>query len=338
MLKPDAKSQFLIVAILFNAFFSCQNTSPQQTPFNYNLPNHFPAVAIPDDNDMTVEKIELGEKLFFDSTLSSDSTISCASCHLPKFAFSDTLSLSKGVNNALGKRNAPTLTNVAYNAFYFLDGGANTLELQLHVPFTEHQEMNMTYPELINRLNKNKYYMKSFNAIFGKDPDLFGLTRAISAFERTLISTDSRYDQFIAGDSTILSKPEIAGMNLFNSDETHCSNCHNGFNFTNNSFENIGLFELDEDYGRMRITTRTSDHGKFKVPTLRNVEVTAPYMHDGSMNTLMEVIDHFNSGGKNNPRKNALVKPLGLNNSEKENLVAFLKTLTDNSFLEFQNK
>ena len=334
-LRAFVPSWPVLVITLF--LFSCDQKT-NNTPFEITLPDYVPVIPTPDDNNLTFEKIDLGKKLFFDKTLSSDSTISCASCHMPQFAFSDTVAFSKGVNAETGNRNSPTLTNVAYNSTYFWDGGAETLELQLNVPFTDHVEMNMSYPELIARLEKNNEYRRAFIRLYDDKPTLFGLTRSLASYQRTLLSFNSKYDHFVQGDSTALNKQEIAGMILFFSERTQCSTCHVGFNFTDNSFHNIGLYEEDEDYGRMRITTRESDFGKFKTPTLRNVALTAPYMHDGSLETLAGVIDHFNSGGKNNPRKSALIKPMGLSHQEKENLIAFLNTLTDYSFIDEHNE
>lgn len=328
----------LIGGVLFMVFLlsSCRQSLPDMPvnlPYTINYPPGFPPMNIPPDKELTLLRVELGKKLFFDKRLSRDSTVSCGSCHLQQHAFADPRPKSVGTENRIGFRNAPTLTNIGYHPYLFRDGGATTLETQILAPIQDENEMNFSVPEAVARLSQIPEYAALAWAAYQRPFDAFVLTRAIAAFERTLLSGNSRYDQFINGNASALNESEIRGMNLFFSNKTQCSQCHSGFDFTNYDFKNIGLYETYADTGRERITLNPTDKGKFKTPTLRNVAVTAPYMHDGSLATLEEVIEHFNSGGKNHPNKDPLIRPLHLTSQEKTDLVNFLKALTDETFL-----
>jgi cytochrome c peroxidase len=297
------------------------------------IPKGFPKINFPEDNAFTNERWSLGKKLFYDKSLSLDSSISCGSCHNAELAFSDSVALSFGVKKLIGTQNAPTLTNVAYHPYYTRLGGVSTLEKQILVPIQEHNEFNFNIIEIAKRLKNNSKYQALSKKAYNRELDYYVITRAISNFERSLISGNSKYDKYKnANNSKILSESEIKGMNLFFSDKTNCSKCHEGFNFTNYAFENNGLYEKYKDIGRKRLTEKDEDLEKFKVPTLRNIALTAPYMHDGSVKSLENVINHYNTGGKNNSQKSKLIKPLKLSESEKIDLIAFLKTLTDIEF------
>jgi cytochrome c peroxidase len=297
-------------------------------------PVGFPAIPFPDDNRFTEERWRLGKRLFYDPIMSLDSSISCGSCHMPQYAFSDTLALSLGSDKALGTRNASTLTNVAYHPYFTRDGGVPTLEMQVLVPIQEHNEFNFNILLIADRLKNDSTYVRMSLAAYEKKPDHFVITRALGCFERTLISGDSRYDRYeFQGKNDVLSSEELLGKQLFFSDRTSCSTCHSGFNFTNYSFKNNGLYTQYADSGRIRLTLHEIDREKFKVPTLRNISLTAPYMHDGSIESLEKVVEHYNSGGQNNPRKDSRIRKLNLTSIEKKALVAFLKTLTDESFI-----
>ena len=296
-----------------------------------SVPNGFPEINFPEDNGFTKERWLLGKKLFFDKSLSLDSSISCSSCHQPALAFSDSVALSLGVKKLIGTQNAPTLTNVAYHPYYTRLGGVSTLEKQILVPIQEHNEFNFNIIEIAKRLQANKEYKQLSKKAYNREFDYYVITRAIANFERSLISGDSKYDRYKQGLNK-LTESEKEGMALFFSDKTNCSKCHSGFNFSNYAFENNGLYETYNDVGRKRLTEKDEDLEKFKVPTLRNVELTAPYMHDGSFKTLDEVVKHYNSGGKQNKQKNALIKPLNLTEVQQKNLVQFLNTLTDRKF------
>lgn len=298
------------------------------------IPSGFPEIIFPDDNNFTRARWELGKELFYDPILSRDSTISCASCHFIEKAFSDTLAFSVGVGNALGTRNTPTLANIGYHPYFTREGGVPTLEMQVLVPIQEHNEFDFNIVLITERLQQNPVYREMSQMAYEREIDAFVVTRALSIFERSLISGNSRYDQYLSLDNNnILSDSEIRGMNLFFSEKTNCSSCHADFNFTNYAFENNGLYEDYADLGRFRLTNNENDRARFKVPTLRNIELTAPYMHDGSIKSLEAVILHYESGGKNHPNKSELIQPIILTDAERNDLILFLKTLTDETFI-----
>ncbi len=326
------KNSLLLLACLL--FFACEKeeVSAPAEPL-LAVPEGFPAPVFPEGNELTPERWALGKRLFFDPILSSDGTVSCASCHLPERAFTDGKQFSEGVEGRLGTRNSPTLANVAYHPYYTREGGVPTLEMQILVPIQEHAEFDMNILDIAERLNMDSSYVRASMNAYGRVPDAFVITRSIACFERTLLSGNSRYDQFLKGKNTVLTAAERRGMDLFFDEKTNCSQCHGGFNFTDYTFENNGLYENYPDPGRFRLTGKEEDRALFKVPTLRNVGVTAPYMHDGSLPTLEAVVEHYNSGGKNHPHKSILIKPLGLSAAEKADLVSFLEALTDDDFL-----
>lgn len=326
---------FLSAAILI---YSC-STDPEITSdennFVLKIPAGFPYPEIPEDNPLTQEKIDLGKKLFYDPLMSVDYTISCGGCHNQELAFSDNVAISEGVDARLGFRNSPSLANVAYYPVMLKDGGNPNLETQIYVPLETHFEMDFNMVLLVDRLNNDPEYVDAFNNAFGKGPDPFGITRALACFERTLISGNSKYDQYVFhGDNNAMRENEINGMNLFFSSELNCASCHGGFLFTDNTFQNDGYFsDYGLDEGRARITLLNEDIGKFRVPTLRNIELTAPYMHEGSVATLEEVINNYMVGGTGHQNQSALIKPFNLTEGEKNDLIAFLNTLTDETFI-----
>ncbi len=299
------------------------------------IPAGFPQPIFPIDNEFTKARWDLGKKLFFDPVLSRDSSISCASCHFSENAFSDTVAFSLGVDQAIGTRNAPTLANLVYNPYFTREGGVPTLEMQILVPIQEHNEFDFNIVLIVEKLQKDSTYQQMSRVAYDRgEMDAFVLTRAISTFERSLISGNSRYDKFFfQNKNNVFTEAELRGMDLFFGEKTGCSNCHHDFNFTNYTFENNGLYEDYADPGRFRLTGDESDRAKFKVPTLRNIELTAPYMHDGSIETLEEIISHYESGGKDHPNKSDLIEPFTLTETERNELVLFLKTLTDESFI-----
>jgi cytochrome c peroxidase len=324
-----------LVFILF-FLFSCKNepapviaTPPE---FSIQVPEGFPQVPFPDDNKPTQARIELGKKLFFDPILSKDSTISCSSCHIERNAFTQNSKVAVGVHDSLGHRNVLSLTNVAYNSTFFWDGGTPTLELQAIAPIVSPFEMQEDIENVIKKLARHPNYPSLFDKAYARGVDEYSLIRALASFERTILSGNSAYDTYLK-DSTTFSAKQLEGKRLFFSEKTNCSKCHSGFNFTNQRFENNGLYEQYSDEGRQRVTARIQDRAKFKVPTLRNVALTAPYMHDGSLESLEAVIAHYNSGGASNPQKSTFVRPLGLSAEEQEALVSFLNSLTDKKFI-----
>lgn len=299
-----------------------------------NIPTGFPLINFPADNGFTRERWELGKQLFFDKQLSKNNTVSCAGCHKQEFAFSDNVAFSSGDNNASGTSNAPTLANVAYHPYYTRAGGVPTLEMQVLVPIQEHNEFNTNILEVIEKLKQNNSYRQRATEAYGRELDAFVITRALATFERSLLSGNSRFDDYyFKGESAALNESEKRGYQLFTGSKTNCSQCHGGFNFTNYSFENNGLYINYADSGRMRLTQLPEDRAKFKVPSLRNIALTSPYMHDGSMETLSIVVEHYNSGGESHINKSDLIKPLLLSTQEKTDLINFLNSLTDNLFI-----
>ncbi len=289
-------------------------------------PNGFPDVEFPDGNEFSEARWLLGKKLFYDPIMSSDFSISCASCHDPSLAFADNKIFSEGASNAPGIRNAPSLANVAYHPYYTREGGLPTLEMQVLVPIQEHNEFNSNILDIADRLNEDSEYIKLSMDAYDRAPDPFVITRAIATFERTLISGSSLYDE---GRMSISAK---SGMALFFSERTKCSTCHSGFNFTNYEFTNNGLYSNYKDVGRFRLTRDSIDLSVFKIPSLRNVALTAPYMHDGSIANLTDVMTHYNTGGFDHRNKSENVKPLKLSASEQKDIIEFLKSLTDIKF------
>lgn len=319
------------LVLLLTVFFSCQND--ESNGYIVDKPLHFPEIVSPDDNQLTIERVALGKKLFYEQALSIDSSISCATCHLPQFAFTDAKVKSIGVENRVGARNAPALINLAYEQFFFRDGGVSNLETQAMSPINNEAEMAHGIHEAASRLAQSDDYQQLAKSAYDREMSAYVVVRALSAFQRTLISGNSRFDSyFYEGNESIFSESEKRGKTIFFG-KGNCSNCHNGFNLTHFGFENNGLYESYEDKGRSRITLLAEDEGKFKVPTLRNIEKTAPYMHDGSLLTLEAVIEHYNNGGQFHFNQSEFVKPLGLTEQEKKDLVNFLRTFTDETFL-----
>ncbi len=295
---------------------------------------YFSEMLIPEDNPTLSESIELGKLLFYEKGLSVDNSISCATCHKPELAFSDNKPLSFGVDNAKGKRNSPTLTNVGYSTHLFKDGGVTRLETQAMTPIQNEHEMAFDLKEAAERLGRKSNYQELAQKAYNRPFSPYVIVRGLAAFQRTLISDNAPFDRyFYKGEKTALSDLQIKGMDLFFSHKTNCSQCHNGFNFTHFGFENNGLYQTYKDRGREMISLKASDRGKFKVPTLRNIELTAPYMHDGSLATLEEVIQHYNSGGKQAKNQSPHIRPLNLSENEQQALIAFLHSLTDSTFI-----
>jgi cytochrome c peroxidase len=299
------------------------------TPFLVELPPGVPPMTIPADAPMTQATVRLGKALFFDPRLSRDGTMACASCHFPDRAFSDTVAISKGIEGRLGMRNAPPLTNLAWHPAFFRDGGVPTLEQQAIAPIHDPVEMDFNIHEAAARVREEEPYARLSMLAYGRKLDAFLLTRSLATYQRTLVSGWSRYDRYMQGDVGALSEAEQRGMELFNSTELHCGTCHSGFDLSDHRYHNIGLYTLSPDPGRERISLVASDHGKFKTPTLRNIALTAPYMHDGTFGTLEEVVDHFASGGQAASNKSSLVAGFSLTSEQRADLIAFLHALTD---------
>lgn len=326
-----------IAAILLLS--GCESAEPEAVVRSYpglmELPPGFPDIPMSEGNEFTSERWELGKRLFFDPVMSVDSNISCASCHQPALAFSDNKIFSQGVSSREGRRNSPSLSNVAYHPYYTREGGVPTLEMQVLVPIQEHDEFDFNILLIAERMLTDSQYVRMSEEAYDRIPDPYVITRALACFERSLLSGWSPYDQYISGDHNHqLPAAALRGIELFFSERTQCSSCHSGFNFTDYSFTNNGLYEEYIDPGRFRLSGEEADRATFKVPSLRNVAVTAPYMHDGSLPNLASVVAHYNSGGYAHPNKAERIQPLGLTIAEQQDLIAFLESLTDPLFIE----
>jgi cytochrome c peroxidase len=346
--------------------------SGDPSAFQWKLPADFPRPLVPADNPMSDAKVELGRRLFYDTRLSGNGAFSCSSCHRQANAFADARNLPFGSTGQPHPRNSMSLPNVAYQVVL---GWANTvtrrLEEQALIPMLGETPVELGLAgreeELLNRLRAVALYTALFRAAFPDDAapiTLGNVTKAIATFERTFVSGDSPYDRFRRGDAGALSDAARRGEALFRGDRLKCSQCHSGVMFTNAArwvgspppenpeFFNTGLYNIDgagaypaPNTGLKAISGVASDMGKFKVPTLRNIEVTFPYMHDGTVATLSDVIDHYAAGGRTisgganagvgsaNPYKSALVGGFTITGGEKSDLIAFLRSLTDSTFL-----
>lgn len=279
----------------------------------------------------------LGEQLFFETRLSANGKISCASCHIPAFAFSDTSAFSRGWKGGLTMRNTPGLVSISERSPLFWDGRSPNLEDQVLHPLTHPVEMGMTREKIHRMLNRDAYYVKAFQKIYGKKPDTELLARAIAAYERSLDAYDAPFDRFMFGDSNAISAAAIRGRQVF-LDKGRCFECHFSPHFTVDDFRNIGLFDGRKlnDSGRYNATRDPADIGRFRVPGLRNVALTAPYMHNGMFRTLEEVVEYYDNPARIVPdaigRDTLLARPLGLTAGEKADLVAFMKSLTASKY------
>lgn len=328
----------LVIVALVAAMLGCYPDPPApEAPPSEGVvwPEHFPPQRLSDDLVPTEARIALGKRLFFDPRLSRDGSVSCASCHKPELAFTDGRALSIGIDGRIVPRNSPTLANAAWSTSQFWDGGVPSLELQVIAPIENPLEMDNTLANAISTVAADPSYVSQFQQAYGRNPDAYSFTRAIAAFERSLISADAPYDRFITGrEPGALSASARRGMELFFGEKAECFHCH-GSNLTSDfTFENNGLYLNYADEGRARITQRSDDIGRFKVPSLRNVELTAPYMHDGSIASLEAVIAHYESGGKGHPNQAPFVRPFSLSSQERADLLAFLRALTDRRFLD----
>ena len=289
-------------------------------------PRGLVAVPVPKDNPQTAEKVALGKQLYFDKRLSGDNTVSCASCHDPKKGWSNGDKTAEGFGGQRGGRSAPTVINAAYQAFQFWDGRAKSLEQQALGPIANPIEMNLPIEKAVEKIGSIKGYQEQFQKVFGEPVTAENLAKAIAAFERTVLSGDAPFDRVQAGDESALSIQAWEGMQLFFG-KANCSSCHAGPNFTDNGFHNIGVsFDAEKpDLGRFEISKLAGDKGSFKTPTLREIAKTAPYMHDGSLATLEEVVEYYDKGGTPNEFLDEELFPLKLSADQKAALVAFLK-------------
>jgi cytochrome c peroxidase len=339
------------ILILLVAFltFSCSTqknwemtgaaAQPIGSPVEIDAPLGLPPVPIPPDNRPTTDSIALGRKLFYDVKLSRDDSLSCASCHNPALHFTDSQQVAKGIGGQLGARNTPSLLNAAYNIEQFWDGRADSLEQQAGSPIASPKEMNLPHEVCLDRLNADRAYRAEFAKAFG--PGMITMdkvVKAIASFERTLLSGNSPFDRYqYSSDETALSTAAIRGLAIF-TDKTrgNCSTCHTIGEkfalFTDGKFHNLGAGMNSNgelaDQGRYTHTVSDADRGAFRTPSLRNVAKTAPYMHDGSLKTLKDVIDFYVGGGNSNQQLDREIKPLKLSEHDRSDLVIFLEALT----------
>ena len=291
----------------------------------------------PEVTDVAALRVELGRQLFFDPLLSGDHSISCASCHKPERAFADDVAVSAGVAGRLGRRNTPTVLNTAARTSMFWDGRAETLEDQAIFPIENPLEMDLPVDQALQRLNADAGYRQAFQAAYGSPATARTLGRALAAYQKTLESGDSSYDRYARGDDAAMEASARRGRLLFIG-KARCAECHSGEDFTSDRFRNIGLYNAAtlDDRGRGEVTGNPADDGQFKVPSLRNVAVTAPYMHNGMFATLREVLDYYNDPDQVVPdahgRDASMAGPLGLTAQEVDDLESFLVALTDERF------
>ena len=346
---------------LFVVIFACckgQKEDPNDlslipyTPQSFALtaPKDWGEANTPADNPMTVEGIELGRRLFYDPIFSKDSTISCAHCHNISGSFTDNKAVSDGIQGRTGHRSSMALVNLAYNPkSFFWDGRAKTLEDQALLPVEDHAEMDENWGNVVRKLQRHADYTVRFRKAFGigKKTEITKdlAIKAFAQFERSIISKDSRFDKFLAG-KIELTDDEQFGYEMFDNKtptlpDAQCGHCHASLNqqLTANQFLNNGLQEANtldnfKDLGFGGVSKIKNDNGRMRVTSLRNIALSAPYMHDGSLKTLEEVVEHYKSGGKYSPNKDPLIQQIKLNTVQTKQLLAFLKTLTDSTFLK----
>lgn len=329
------KIRLIYCVLLLLFLFSCSDekliepdVETKEYRFLDGIPRELPKVEYPEDNLPNEDRILLGKLLFADKRLSRTNEISCASCHKSEFAFADNTPTTKGVDGLDGTRNSISLMNVAFQKRLLREGGVPSLEMQVLVPFQEHNEFDLNIVAAAQKLSTDSLYQSLSQVAYGRDLDPFVITRAISAFERTLIGGNSKFDKYLNKKATLTTEEE-RGMVLFFSDSLACANCHSGILLTSQEFANNGLYEEYNDNGRKRLTGLDTDNGVFKIPSLRNIALTAPYMHDGSIVTLEAVLEHYASGGKPHRNKSELINGFAITNSDKKALIEFLNTLTE---------
>ncbi len=344
----------LIISILF---LSCEpDNTPDELagiphapkPFVFKTDDkQFGKPDIPADNPMTLEGIELGRRLFYDSILSRDSTISCASCHHINGAFTDNRAISAGIEGRVGTRSSMAIVNLAFHkSSFFWDGRTASLEKQALMPVEDHLEMDENWEKAIQKIQKHKDYPTFFRQAFPitKKVEITKelAVKAIAQFERSIVSHNSRYDKFLKGQIEFTDAEQFGHDMFFNKvsniPDAQCGHCHGeplttGNNLVNNGLQDAPTYDDFKDKGYGGVVNVKNENGKMKIVTLRNIAESAPYMHNGSLNTLEEVVEHYNTGGKYSPNKDPLIQQIQLNSVQKKQLIAFLKTLSDSTFL-----
>ncbi|HUS07572.1 MAG TPA: cytochrome c peroxidase [Bryobacteraceae bacterium] len=333
------------LAAIAPAIFFLNTAAAQKTkkpappaPTDVTVPLGLLPIQWPPDNPYSKQKVDLGKLLYFDKRLSADGTVACASCHHPKFAFADGAAVSTGIKGAKGGRSAPTVFNRAYSLAQFWDGRAATLEDQVKGPMENPIEMGDTHANIVARLRGIAGYRTLFKNAFGSDElSIDHVAKAVANFERTVLSGNSPYDRYKAGKKNAMTAEQVRGMDVY-FNKAKCDQCHEGINFTTNAYHNLGIGadKPKPDEGRYVVTKDPRDWGAFKAPTLREIANTAPYMHDGSLKTLEEVVDFYDKGGIPNKNLDERMKPLKLSAQDKKDLVAFLKALSGEGWQSIQ--
>lgn len=322
----------ILVSATIAPSISTEKSLLKEEPEEFVAPLGLPPVPWPKDNPYTQKKAELGRLLYFDKRLSSNGTVSCATCHSVEHGFTDNRPIAVGIDGNKGTRHSPTVINAGYQTHQFWDGRVTTLEEQCKGPIANPKEMTTAdnthdaHRECQKKICGIAGYHELFKEVFGKDEcSIDNMAKAVATFERTVVSGNSPYDRYMAGDKTAMTQEEIEGFKVFK--KAGCDNCHFGFNFSDGRFLNIGIGmdEPNPDLGRYDVTKDPKDWGAFKVPTLRELSKTGPYMHNGSIATLEEVIDYYDKGGNPNKNLHPLMKPLHLSDKDKKALLAFLR-------------
>jgi cytochrome c peroxidase len=373
MINKGSSSRLVFCLIIISLIFlsACSEKKPDKPSYQWQIIKGFPKPKTPDNNEMTQAKVTLGRAIFYDKNLSANKTQSCESCHLQKFSFGENIKTSIGSTGQFHRRNAPALINIAYNkTLTWAHDGLTSLERQILLPmFSESPvELGITghEEEVLSRFKTEEYlhlFAQAFPDDFSKEKVSYDLiVKSLASFVRSLISLKSPFDQYAyANDDNAISASALRGMELFFSERLECHHCHGGFNFTQSTshekqlidrrpFHNTGLYNVDSGYpendiGLAEISLQLKDTGRFRAPTLRNISISAPYMHDGSMASLADVLDFYAAGGRNiesgihqgdgrlNPLKSAFIKGFEMNEKDKKDLISFLESLTDQSFL-----
>jgi len=370
MLSGDLKKKLLLIALI--TLTACSEQKTDKADYQWPVIQGFPKPQVPSENMMTHAKVTLGRTIFYDINLSANQQQSCASCHIQAFAFGENIKHSVGSTGQQHRRNAPALVNIAYNkTLTWAHDGLTSLERQILLPMFGESPIELGITgherEVLARFKTGDYLALFQQAFPDQEVSYPLIVKALASFVRSLISLKSPFDQYAyANDDNAISASALRGMNLFFSERLECHHCHGGFNFTQSTshekqlidrrpFHNTGLYNVDlvngrtgypaEDSGLAEISTLVKDNGRFRAPTLRNIAVSAPYMHDGSMASLSEVLDFYAAGGRNiasgqyqgdgrkNPLKSAFIKGFEMSEQDKADLLAFLETLTDQTFL-----
>ena len=348
-LTPRNKSNRRVLSCYACLAVAVACSSPHTpTLFDWQDPPGFPRMVVPTDNPFSREGVALGRRLFYDPILSADSSMSCASCHLQQLAFSDGKARSEGVVGLEGRRSAPSLANIGYaHTGLFWDGRSPSLEEQSLHPVRDAAEMAFDWHSAAQRLRHHPLYVTWFKKAFGlrrpSEIDSTEVGKALAQFQRTLISKDALFDRVLRGEAAFSAREKRGWTIFFDASPlvpaSECNHCHVDPLFTDLTYQNNGIQQVPSldsfpDAGRGEISKNRFDNGKFRVPTLRNIFTTAPYMHDGRFQTLEEVLDHYTSGGHDPGNRNPNVRPLHLSPRDRADLLAFLHTLQDTAFLQ----